>query len=171
MTDLTQRRQGAKRAAKPGRRLLLCVFLCALAPLREAFSAEPVRLTTDGDFIQHLQWSPDGKKFLFTRIHAGKMGLWTMNSDGTELKQLLAKNAQPHFDGHWSPDAKQIVFVYDVLQGTDGKLQIDTVAADGTGQKNLLPHKLAFEESPRWSPDGKWIAWTSTRNKNQDIWL
>src|SRR6185369_6124724 len=97
--------------------------------------------------------------------------LWTMNVDGTELKPLLAKAAQPHFDGYWSPDGKQIVFVYDILQGTDGKLQIDVVNADGTGQKNLLPHKMAFEESPRWSPDGKHIAWTSTRDKNQDIWL
>src|SRR5947209_20396239 len=129
MTDLTQRRQGAKRAAKPGRRLLLCVFLCALAPLREAFSAEPVRLTTDGDFKQHLQWSPDGKKFLFTRIHAGKMAIWTINADGTQLKQLVAQD-MPHFDGYWSPDSKKIVFVLDVLQGTDGKLQINSVNAD-----------------------------------------
>ena len=35
-----------------------------------------VRITHDGGFKQHLQWSPDGSKFLFTRIHQGKMGLW-----------------------------------------------------------------------------------------------
>ena len=29
------------------------------------------------------------------------------------------------FDGHWSNDSKRIVFVYDILQGTDGKLQLD----------------------------------------------
>ena len=48
-----------------------------------------VRLTKDGDFKQHLQWSPDGKRFLLTRIHAGKMGLWVMNADGSDLKPLL----------------------------------------------------------------------------------
>src|SRR5437667_7723449 len=74
-------------------------------------SPVPVRVSKIGDFIQHLQWSPDGKKFLFTRIHAGKMGLWTMNSDGTDPKPLLPKSTQPTLDGHWSPDGMQIAFV------------------------------------------------------------
>jgi TolB protein len=151
----------------------LCWCLLHLLPCSTSLLAQsPQKVSSIRDFIQHLQWSPDGKKFLFTRIHAGKMGLWTMNIDGTDLKALLPKNPQPHLDGHWSPDSKQIVFVYDILQGTDGKFQIDVVNADGTGQKTLLPHKGgAFEESPRWSPDGKRIAWTSTRDKNQDIWV
>jgi hypothetical protein len=37
-------------------------------PCRAA-DPEPVRLTKDGDFKQHLHWSPDGKKLLFTRIY------------------------------------------------------------------------------------------------------
>ena len=92
-------------------------------------------------------------------------------ADGGELTHLLPKANTPHFDGAWSPDSKRIIFVYDILQGTDGKLQLDVMNADGSGQKNLLPHKTFFEESPRYSFDGKKIAWTSTRNKNQDIWL
>ena len=128
-------------------------------------AAQPTRLVKPGGFIQHLTWSPDGKKFLFTRIHAGKMGLWTVNIDGSELTQLLPKANTPHFDGAWSPDSKRIIFVYDILQGTDGKLQLDVMNADGSGQKNLVPHKNFFEESPRYSPDGEKIIWTSTRKK------
>lgn len=128
---------------------------------------EVTRLTRDGDFKQHLSWSPDGKRFLFTRIHQGKMGLWTMNVDGSEPRSLL--DAFPTFDGHWSPDSKKIVYVHDRLEGTDGKLQINTVNADGTDIKVLIPHK-AFEESPRWSPDGSRIAWVSTRDGNQEIY-
>src|SRR5437868_548936 len=90
------------------------------------------RLTKDGDFKQHLQWSPDGKRFLLTRIHEGKMSLWTLNADGSDFKKLLNGDANTvHFDGHWSPDGKQIVFVLDALKGTDGNLQINTVNADG----------------------------------------
>ena len=63
--------------------------------------SELVRLTKDRDFKQHLQWSPDGKRFLFTRLHFGKMGLWTMNADGSNVKPLLGKEAMPHFDGSW----------------------------------------------------------------------
>jgi TolB protein len=123
-------------------------LLLVLCP--EERGGEPpavVRLTKDGDFKQHLQWSPDGKKLLLTRIHEGKMGLWVLSADGSSLKPLLAPPPDtPHFDGHWSPDGKKVVYVHDTLQGTDGKLQINTVNADGSDGKVLIPHK-AFEES------------------------
>jgi len=148
---------------------LLSSFLCALCVSAVNTSAEPTRLTKDGGFKQHLVWSPDGKKLLFTRIHEGKMGLWTMNADGSELKPLLQGQNTPHFDGSWSPDSKRVVFVFDVLQGTDGKFQINTVNADGSESKTVIPHK-AFEESPRWSPDGKGLLFVSTRDGNQEIY-
>jgi len=123
-----------------------------------------------GDFIQHLSWSADGKHFLFTRIHQGKMGLWTMPVGGGEPRRLLPGENMPHFDGHFSPDGKRVLFVYDRLQGTDGKLQIDVTNADGSEHKNLIPH-AAFEESPRWSPDGKRLVWASTRDKKQAVYV
>src|SRR5262249_28169970 len=101
----------------------------------------PVRITFDGSFKQHLHWSPDGKKFLFTRIHQGKMALWTVNTDGTDLKRLLPNLDTPHFDGHWSPDGKTILYVHDILQGTDGKLHIYRVNADGSESKVVIPNK------------------------------
>jgi len=121
-----------------------------------------------GNFIQHLQWSPDGKRFLFTRLQGKSMALWTMNVDGSDLKRLLPNEMQPHFDGHWSPDSRKIAFVYDRFQGTDGVFQIDVCNADGSDHKTFIPHQ-AFEESPRWSPDGKTLAWVSTREGNPDI--
>src|SRR5436305_13158532 len=116
--------------------LLLLPALCASGPC-----GEPARLSTDGSFKQHLQWSPDGKHFLFTRIHEGKMALWVMAADGTGMKRLLPNHAEPHFDGHWSPDGKRVVYVYDHLEGTDGKLRINVCAADGSDDKSLIPHK------------------------------
>ncbi len=133
------------------------------------FAADPLRLTTDGSFKQHLTWSPDGKQFLFTRIHEGKMSLWTMTSSGKDLKRLLPNHVMPHFDGSWSHDGKRIVYVYDELQGTDGKLRIHTCLADGSNDKTLIPHK-AFEESPRFSPDDKFILWVSTRDGNPELY-
>src|SRR5438309_5028593 len=130
---------------------------------------DPLRLTKDPDFKQHLVWSPDGKKLLFTRLHAGRMGIWTLNADGSDLKPLFGNEPMPHFDGSWSPDGKKIIFVFDTLQGTDGKLQINTSNADGTNSQVLIPNK-AFEESPRWSPDGKQIAFVSTRDGNQELY-
>jgi len=131
------------------------------APL---WAQAPVRLTTDGSFKQHLQWSPNGKTLLMTRIHQGKMALWTMNADGSELKRLLPNLAMPHFDGHWSPDGRTILYVHDVLQGTDGKLHIHRVNADGTGDVRIIPNK-AFEESPRWARRQPGNLWRRRRRR------
>lgn len=144
----------------------IVLLLALITPLT---GAEPVRITTDGGFKQHLQWSPDGKTFLLTRIHEGKMALWTMTSKGTELKRLLPNHVMPHFDGSWSADGKQIVYVFDELQGTDGKLRIHACNSDGSQDRTVIPHK-AFEESPRFSPDGKRILWISTRDGNPELY-
>ena len=148
-------------------RMLSTLVVLAL-PL-PALAVEPVRVTSDGSFKQHLQWSPDGNTLLYTRIHQGKMALWTMPAIGGEMKRLLPEHQEPHFDGQFSPDGKRIVYVYDQLQGTDGKLRINVCAADGSDDKTLVPHK-AFEESPRWHPSGTGIVWVSTRDKNPDLY-
>ena len=160
----------AAKAAKTERMQRAFAFLALLwvATFQASFAGEPVRVIEFRDFIQHLSWSPDGKKFLFTRIHGGKMGVWTMNVDGSDAKAVLPKEMNPQFDASWSPDSKRIVFVFDRLQGTDGKLQIDVINADGTEHKNLVPHK-AFDEAPRWSPDASKICFASTRDKKQHI--
>ncbi|MBY0456979.1 MAG: hypothetical protein K2V38_06560, partial [Gemmataceae bacterium] len=153
----------------------LAALLCLPPSAPRAAGDEPpapVRLTKDGSFKQNLQWSPDGKVLLFTRIHEGKMALWVMPVEGDkagDMKRLLPNHTEPHFDGHWSPDGKKIVYVYDKLEGTDGKLRIDVCNADGSDNLTLIPHK-AFDESPRYSPDGKKVLWVSTRNKNPDLY-
>lgn len=127
------------------------------------------RLTDDGSYKYHLQWSPDGQTLLFTRIHGGQMALWTMPATGGGMKRLLPSHREPHFDGHFSPDSQRIVYVYDRLQGTDGKLQINICNADGSDDKVLIPHQ-AFEESPRFHPSGRFVLWVSTRQKNPDLY-
>src|SRR5262249_1423151 len=121
--------------------LFLPALLIASALVSEPLTRAPAQTpapasataVTKGNraFLQHLCRSPDARQVLVTPIHAGKMGLGTVTADGKDWKRLLGENEQPHFDGHWSPDGKKIVFVYDVIRGTDGNLQIDVMNADG----------------------------------------
>jgi TolB protein len=157
--------------------LLVPLLLTSWLPLAPAAMGEvtpkrpePRRLTTDGTYKYHLQWSPDGQTLLFTRIAQGQMALWVIPAAGGEMKRLLPGHKEPHFDGHFSPDGQRIVYVYDRLQGTDGKLQINICNCDGSQDKVFIPHQ-AFEESPRFHPSGRSVLWVSTRQKNPDLFL
>src|ERR1700730_13832592 len=67
--------------------------------------------------IAWTRWSPDGAKILFARSVAGcgNSGnsicsqFFTMNPDGSDLKQLTSYPANHGFP-RWSPDGKKIVF-------------------------------------------------------------
>jgi TolB protein len=86
-------------------------------------------------------WSHDGTKIAFgsNREGGGKLNIYTMNADGSNMKQIT------HFlppyeagDTGWSPDDKLIAFEWDV----NGKSQSDPAAraevwivnADGSGE-------------------------------------
>jgi tricorn protease len=73
--------------------------------------------------------SPDGKTFAFRADAKGKGDLWTINWDGTNLKQLTTDGGNPSFIT-WSKDGKKIYFL---RQG--GTIQ--SVQIDGKGIKNI----------------------------------
>ena len=144
----------------------------------------PSRLTTDGDWKGHVRVSPDGSTLHFTRIltmgtKSPQMELAVMplsrkdsgglGSGGPAVALLKPNPGIPQFDAHLHPDGAKIVYVHDILEGTDGKLHIHTANSDGTGTKIAIPY-VAFEESPRWSPDGKTLLWVSTRHGNQELY-
>ena len=143
------------------------------------------RLTTDGNQKQHPAWSPDGKLLAFTVYLKGKVGVVQMSAgaaggapgDATsglaEWKHITPLDENPEYEPSWSPDGKRIVFVHVSLSGTDGQLEIHAMNADGSDSKRIVdPAKRpAQDEHPAWSPDGKQIAFTTTRDGNQEIYL
>jgi TolB protein len=81
--------------------------------------------------------------------------LWTMNTDGTDKKEVatgVELNASPSF----SPDGAQIVFAGSAAGNTD----IYVVNAAGGALKRLTTTR-ALEASPEWSPTARQILYTS----------
>ena len=92
--------------------------------------------------IRWTTWSPDGSRILFA--HAGLpcntyfcSQLYTINPDGTDLRQLTHYPAN-HTYPRWSPDGKKIVFL---------RYGVYVMNADGSDEQ-----QIGFGDEPDWQP-------------------
>ena len=103
-------------------------------------------------------WSPDASRILFASYRDGRGDLYTMNSDGTDLRNLTHngdwsadRDVWSLFEkASWSPDGAQIVFA-SIVNGIAG---LYTMNADGSNVSPVIP---SFTQSlcltPDWAPD------------------
>jgi TolB protein len=120
---------------------------------------------TDGEFgrASNPNWSPDGRKIVFSGDVSGDPQLYVVNSDGSG-----GDPGQPLFDdpgngdsnAHYSPDGSKIAFQRCGELGCT----IDVIASDGNGTPSVLTSPLWFSADPTWSPDGSKIAFTSNED-------
>ena len=110
--------------------------------------------------------SPDGRQILFVRAPAGthdtdygKTTTWIMNSDGSDLRQILPQGAHGWtIQGHpeWSPDGTKIV----IIGGAKHNSQIFIVNPDGSNPVRVTNNanggpRGGTNIDPSWHPDGK----------------
>ena len=118
--------------------------------------------------IWHLDWSSDGKQFVFFGMKGGKAEFWFMTNflplerlaRKKEKEDMLIKKVLPDTDieplGVPSPDGRYITFIDWNSGGNVGILNLETK------ERRLLtdlkdPQEQAYYTS--WSPDGKQIAY------------
>ncbi len=105
-----------------------------------------------------LNWSPDGKFLVFTydnRVDPSNLAVLNLTNGETYLL-----TSPPGFESNpaWSPDGKQIAYLYVRHGGLPNELWI--MNADGSNPKRLI--KLPFASSGiDWSPDGSWLAFVA----------
>jgi Tol biopolymer transport system component len=108
-------------------------------------------------------WSPDGRTLLFTR-ESDATGLWTIQADGSGLRQLSAGTGASY--GRWSPDGNSIVF----RAWTPTESNIAVMRADGSDRHTIataLVNDVGGALS--WSKGGR-IAFTRTTPELAGIW-
>jgi len=134
------------------------------------------RITVKIDGLTTPSWSPDGKQLVFTGYVGGWSDLFTVNVDGSGLKQLTAdRYAELH--PAWSPDGKTIAFTTDRGPGTDfdllraGNFRIGVYDL-ASGDVRVLDHMDHGKNiNPAWSPDGKSLVFVSDRSGVSDLYL
>jgi TolB protein len=100
-------------------------------------------------------WSPDGKYVLFASDESGSVQLYSIRTDGKQLKQI---SNLPAIRGRsdWSPDGGSIV----TYSGPSWHREVYIMNADGTNARILSPAG-GNSQGPSISPDGNWVAFTA----------
>ena len=131
-----------------------------------------LRLLTDNaksinDNFYSLAWSPRGDQILF--IREGEFSgqdvnqIWSINPDGSDLKQLTDGVVPDGLMPRFSPDGSKIVFVGSGSDLSNPGPDIWIMDADGSNKQNLTntPGLENFELRPEWSPDGSQILYVT----------
>ncbi len=119
----------------------------------------------------HPAYSSDGKNIVYSSFHCGgECGqiikeLWTMNSSGGDVRQLLLTNSNCMFPS-WSPDNSKIAFSSDM----DGNFDVWVVEVLTKKLTKITDHPR-LDTQPSWLPDGDKLAFISTRSGKSKIWI
>jgi Tol biopolymer transport system component len=108
-------------------------------------------------------YSPNGKRIIFTRANESISALFTVRLDGSGLRQLTPSGMDFNFcNGDWSPQGNEIVFS-PRLPNADYRRTIWVIHANGSGLRQipiagcggLLSEPTSIScFNPGWSPDG-----------------
>ena len=115
-------------------------------------------------------YSPDGRRIVFTSGRNGSFGIWVADSDGSNPRLLFDGGAYVTGSPRWSPDGRRIVFDTRARDPAGvGNPSIWMVDADG-GQLRRITDGNTGDVAPSWSHDGAWVYFASTRSGNLQIW-
>jgi Tol biopolymer transport system component len=95
--------------------------------------------------INHVRWSPNGERLVFTGVLGNGMGsLYVVNRDTSHFKkldnpQINAVSSREIYGGYWSPNSERIAFGAEAMDYS--RHAVAVVKADGTGVKVLTPYK------------------------------
>ena len=148
-----------------------------------AAGGKAVQLTSNEAFDSDPRWTPDGRRIVFTSDREGSSDIWSVSSDGGELKRIttfsggenllcVAPDGNVYFTANIQSDAK--------YSGFPGKPQLYKVSSEGGNPERVLPFTVM---SVSVSADGNSILYEDykgvednfrkhhTSSVTRDVWL
>ncbi len=147
----------------------------ALATLTDVWSydlerATPSLVTTGPAEGRSPLWSPNGQRILYTSRRAGYPELFWRPADGTGVDQGLFARAKDLIDlvaTGWSSDGSQFLFQE---VAASNQSAIGQTAIKGASDPTMLVTG-GFNSYAAVSPNGGWIAYTSDRSGQHEIYV
>ena len=114
-------------------------------------NADGTHLNRLADATGNVAWSPDGTRLAFANARARAPGLYTVASDGTDLRRVTARTATWVPTVAWSADGSHILY----LCHADSYPELCLVDLDG---RKVHGFTWAGPETAALSPDGSQLA-------------
>ena len=110
-------------------------------------------------------WSPDGQQVAFAASRGGYVELFTMNADGSDIRQVTHGVQGIGGRSSWSPDGRWLAF----YAGPRGDRDIYLV--DIASGSSLRLTYGGNNTAPCFSPDGSWLVFSSSRDGDHEIYV
>ena len=126
------------------------------------------RRLTQGGVNDYPEWSPDGKRVLFTSDRGGfAHTLWAQAADGSTPAEQLTDSMHDLGPFSIGPDGRSVV----ITSGGTGANSLDTLHL-GTARR-AIPYLTGMSNSPvpRFSPDGKWLAYATFESGAPEVYV
>jgi Tol biopolymer transport system component len=128
-------------------------FASSIWRVPSTHSQDPQLVVSGSSGWSSPAWTREGR-MVFEEELNGRRSIWTMNTDGTDRKQLTF--AGNNYDPSVSRNGEKVAWVSD----RNGSTAIWKMDMDGGNLGMVI--KATGESYPQVSPDGKWIAFTTT---------
>ena len=140
--------------------------------------AEAVQLTDGPGYDFQPDWSPDGRRVLYTSYRHDALELWVLDL-GSGASHALVANGAANLDARWSPDGGRVAYVSTAEHGRFHVFALPVADGTASGEPVRLTEERdgglpryyysRFDQylSPTWSPDGREILLVSNRG---DVW-
>jgi TolB protein len=112
-------------------------------------------------------WSPNGTRLLFDSDRDGNRSIYVVDVSGSNLERVTSLEHVDQYSA-WSPDGERIVFQSERNEH-NGHGGLWVMELD-SGEETPLLGDSSPELTPDWSPDGRFVAFTSERSGNIDLW-